>query len=169
MKKINFKITKKDMKDMIITIVVALTLSAMVLIFFRFTTIDGHSMDNTLYDGQRLILSMKSYAFGKTPEYKDIIVFERKDLSTRYLVKRVIGVAGDRVSIKNNQLYINNELINEDYIKEPMKETDDMDIVVPEGKVFVMGDNRNHSIDSRKYIIGFVDIENEICGKVLGA
>lgn len=167
MKKINIKISKRYLKDLIITIMLGITLSIVILSFFRITTINGHSMDNTLYDGQRLILSMKSYSFGKTPEYKDVIVFERKDLSTRYLVKRVIGVAGDRVAIKDNQLYINNKLINEDYIKEPMN-MDDLDIVVPEGKVFVMGDNRNNSIDSRKCIIGFVDIEDEICGKVLG-
>ena len=102
-----FKVTKKDVKDLLMTVVFALALSTIILTFFRITNVQGQSMDSTLHDGQRLILSLKSYSFGKTPEYKDIIVFERKDLSTRYLIKRVIGVAGDHIVIKDNQLFIN--------------------------------------------------------------
>lgn len=162
-----FKITKEDVKDLIMTAVFALALSTIILTFFRITYVKGHSMDGTLHDGQRLVLSKCNYWFGNTLERNDIVVFERKDLSTRYLIKRVVGIAGDHVVIKDNQLYINDELINEDYIKEPMI-TEDLDIVVPDGKVFCMGDNRNKSTDSRKFIIGYVDVNREVVGKVIG-
>lgn len=155
----------KDVKDGMFVIMGAFILSAIIVFFFKITTVQGISMQNTLHEGEKYVLSKVSY-FNNTPEKGDIIVFERDDLSVRYLIKRVIGVEGDHIVIKDNQLYINDELVNESYINEPM-ETEDIDVVVPTGKVFAMGDNRNHSIDSRSPIIGFVDVKDEIVGKVL--
>lgn len=152
--------------EVIKTLVVAVLMSLIILQFFKLNTVVGHSMDSTLYDGQRLVLSLKAYE-NKAPEYKDIVVVERDDLSVKYFIKRVIGIPGDTIEIKDNQLYINGELINEDYINEPMV-TEDLLIEVPEGKVFVMGDNRNHSLDSRNInVIGLIDYEEEILGKAV--
>ena len=79
------------------------------------------------------------------------------------IIKRIVGLPGDHLSIKDNQLYRNGELLKEDYINEPMI-WEDFECDIPEGKVFIMGDNRNHSIDSR--MIGYIDFDEEIVGRV---
>ena len=79
------------------------------------------------------------------------------------IIKRVIAVGGDHLDIKNNEVYINGKKIKENYIKENMN-TEDLSIDIPKGKVFVMGDNRNHSLDSRK--LGYFDFDNDVIGKV---
>ena len=80
------------------------------------------------------------------------------------IIKRVVGLPGDHLEMKNNQLYRNGELLKEDYIKEPMEGNEDFSYDIPEGKVFVMGDNRNHSVDSR--MIGYVDFDEDVVGRV---
>ena len=72
-----------------------------------------------------------------------------------YLVKRLIGLSGDVISIKSGQLYVNGQAVDEPYLNEPMR-TDFKEVAVPEGKLFLMGDNRNHSQDSRSW--GSIDI-----------
>lgn len=153
------------LKEVATTLLLAIVASFVIMSFFRMTVVNGHSMDSTLYDSQRLVLSVRAYDH-KTPEYKDIIVVEREDLSVRYLIKRVIGLPGDKVAIKDNQLYINDEVVYENYILEEMN-TPDLEVVIPEGKVFVMGDNRNNSLDSRNLnVIGLINID-DILGKTI--
>lgn len=152
--------------EAIITIIIAIALSLFSLNFFRLSVVDGHSMDNTLYDGERILLN--TFIYNKNnPEHGDIVVVERLDLSVRYFIKRVIAVSGDSIEIKDNTVYLNGEALEENYIKEDMYTDDKKEIVIPEGKVFVMGDNRNNSLDSRSNVIGLVDIENEIMGKAI--
>ena len=152
--------------DIVTVLIIAITLSTLFLHFFRFATVDGISMQNTLYDGEKLLINVNAYDNEKIPKYKDIVVIKRDDLSCKYLVKRVIGTAGDKISIVNNDLYINNKKITENYIKETMN-TEDMSITIPNGYVFVMGDNRNNSLDSRSNVIGLVNIKDEIFGKAI--
>lgn len=162
----NEKDNKITIKDILITLVLSVAISFALMSFFRITVVNGHSMDNTLYDGQRLVLNVRAYD-NKAPEYKDIVVVKRDDLSVKYLIKRVIGTPGDKITIKDNKLYINDELMYEDYIREEMV-TDDLEVVIPEGKIFVMGDNRNHSLDSRSTnVIGLIDYEEEVLGKAV--
>ena len=141
--------------------------------YFLFTPIvvDGESMMPTLEDGDRMIVNKIGYEVGEPDRY-DIVVFhapEKKDY-----IKRVIGLPGDHIAYKNDQLYINGEAQQEPYLdsyKEEINEgtlTEDFTLeelthmeVVPEGHVFVMGDNRRYSKDSR--IIGVVSME-EIIG-----
>ncbi|MBC2455645.1 signal peptidase I [Clostridium beijerinckii] len=159
------KSEKITLRDLIKTIVVSVVIAGIFLMFFRIATVQGNSMDKTLADGDKLLLNTTLYKMEK-PKYKDIVVIKRDDLPVKFIVKRVIGIEGDKVRIKDNKLYINEELIQEDYINEEMK-TDNLELTVTEGKVFVMGDNRNYSTDSRSKQVGVIDCKSEIYGKVI--
>lgn len=131
--------------------------------FFRHSVVDGSSMENTLHGGEHLIISDLFY----TPKRGDIIVCE--DYTTKIpkpIVKRVIAVEGDRIVITaNGTVYINEALLEEDYVFiDGYYEQMPIDIVVPEGEIFVMGDHRNVSADSRE--IGTVSVDS-VLGKVL--
>lgn len=119
-------------------------------------------MNDTIKDKDVYILNTIVYKFDK-PEYKDIVAVNAENDEGKLLIKRVIGVQGDRIVISNNHLYINGKFMQEDYIKEPMTETSDMEIEILGDKVFVMGDNRNHSLDSR--MLSLMDVK-DIKGKI---
>ena len=156
---------KVNFKDIVVIIMITLAVTFVIKQFYMISTVDGYSMESTLYDKEMLILDVNAYDKEK-PKYKDIIVFERRDLIQRYFIKRVIATEGDTLKIESNKLFINNELIDEYYIKEEMI-TEDLEVKIPKGKVFAMGDNRNNSMDSRSYIIGLVDVKQEIIGKAI--
>ena len=123
----------------------------------------------TLHENDYLIINKIGYKIGE-PKNGDVIVFksdlEKNDGTTKDLVKRIIGVAGDKVVIKDGKVYLNDKLLDETYLSEGMDTTGDVDIVVPEGKLFVLGDNREVSLDSRYEQVGLVDV-NDVEGKVL--
>lgn len=142
--------------------------------YFLFTPIvvDGDSMMPTLEDGDRMIVNKIGYKIG-SPKRFDIVVFhapEQKDY-----IKRVIGLPGDHIEYKDDQLYINGEPIDEPYLDQYKAEITEGNLtgnfklqdidpnldVIPEGYVFVMGDNRRFSKDSRH--IGIVS-QKEIIG-----
>lgn len=129
----------------------------------RFATVSGSSMENTYHDGDFLIVSK----FDKSFSRGDIIVFNSDNLG-KYLIKRVIGVEGDTVSFEPNGVLINGDLIYEDYIKTQQSSYIDVQdkYEVGENQYFVMGDNRNNSLDSRSSLVGMVDSSN-IVGKVI--
>jgi signal peptidase I len=126
--------------------------------------VSGPSMIPTLLDKDRLFVCKFIYWFEETPRRGDIIVL-KPPKDTRKYIKRVIGLPGDNIRIKDTKVYINGTEVYEPYINEETLQDYDF-MVVPEETVFVMGDNRNCSRDSRDPDVGFIPQKN-IVGKVI--
>ncbi len=139
-----------------------------VLIFtfvFRQVTVDGESMTDTLKNGDRLIISNFMY----TPQYGDIVVISHGENYNEPIIKRVIATEGQALSInyETGEVSVDGVILDEDYIKGmtiELKHPLDIPERIPEGYVFVMGDNRQGSLDSRSVDIGLIPVEN-IIGK----
>ncbi len=144
--------------------------AAVLLVLFTFAVrivhVDGDSMLPTLTDGERLLISSVPY----TPRRGDIVVTDRYTGYGRVLVKRVIGCPGDTIDIDFDAgvVYRNGEPLEEPYTAAPtwLAEGTAFPLTVPEGCVFLMGDNRNDSLDSRSPEIGCIDAR-DVLGKVL--
>ena len=132
------------------------------------TEVEGASMENTLHNGDNLIVDKLSYRF-HDPERFDIIVFPFQFQDNTYYIKRIIGLPGETVQIMDDgSIYINGEKLEENYGMEVIKpETIGRaaePIELGDDEYFVMGDNRNNSSDSRKDMVGNIKREN-IIGK----
>jgi len=127
---------------------------------FAVVIVSGPSMESTLHNNERLIMNKLVYNFSE-PEHGDIIVFHATEEDD--YIKRVIGIPGDTIQYRNNQLFLNGEAIEEPYLTDTTYTSDFGPLEVPEGTVFVMGDNRLNSSDSR--IIGPIS-EEKIVGRV---
>ena len=157
---------RRDIYDWMQCIVVAIIACVLLFSFFvRLVDVVGESMLPTLQSGDKIVVSNLFYE----PKQGDIIVFRKDEYKEQPLVKRVIAVEGQTIDIDFNRGigYVDGEPIDEPYIAEPTTEPMDFngEVKVPEVCVFVMGDNRNHSTDSRLDTIGFVD-KRCIMGKV---
>ena len=147
--------------------VFAIFMVILVLTFIvRVVEVEGPSMEDTLHDGDRLLLTHFNY----TPERGDIVVLNSSGLDET-IIKRVIAVEGDTISIDftSGTVTLNGEVLKEDYIKEITLRREGRDIdnlKIGEGQVFVMGDNRNHSTDSRSEAVGVVNTD-DILGKAV--
>ena len=135
---------------------------AVVLLFtfvVRLIGVDGHSMVPTLQDGDRLLVL--NSLWDSDYEYGDIVVLRKESFLEEPIVKRVIATEGQTVDIDfaSGSVYVDGELLEEDYINELtyVDEGTQFPLTVPEGSIFVMGDNRNHSSDSRSSDLGTVD------------
>lgn len=146
----------KQLKELAWALCISLLASFFIIYFiFQVVHVDGQSMEPTLHNNDRLVVEKITYYF-RNPAPKDIVVIKYpSDLSQKF-IKRVIGKSGDKIKVYNNKLYVNGDILEEPYILE--KEIGDFEEqVVPENAIFVMGDNRNHSRDSRSPDVGFVD------------
>ena len=155
------------MKGFIKELIVAALIAFLILQFIKPTIVKERSMEPTLYENNYIFLSKQSYRLGE-PDRGDIIVFHT-NLTTwegeeKLLIKRVIGRPGDKITIVDGQVFINEELQEEDYILENYTSGYVEDFEVPEGELFVMGDNREVSLDSRSPDIGGVKI-SDVIGK----
>jgi|CeladaMinimDraft_18_1061708.scaffolds.fasta_scaffold04423_2 signal peptidase I len=119
-------------------------------------TVHGASMEPSFHDGDRVMAAK----WGR-PDYGDVVIIHREYTEGRsHLIKRVIGLPGDVIEIRDGVVYRNGQALDEPYIKEPFRE-DLAPVLVPDGHAFVMGDNRHDSLDSRH--IGTISL-SEISG-----
>ena len=147
------------------SIVQAIIVIVIVLTFlFRVVNISGPSMEKTLFDGDKVVVWKWSYE----PTKGDVVIISKGQHLDEPIVKRVIATQGDTLEIdfSDGSVIVNNKKLDETYIKEPMWVQGDGEIpsVIPQGYTFVMGDNRNHSMDSRFEDVGLIDNE-DIVGK----
>ena len=147
----------REITKIILLALVIFLVASIVVGSFR---VDGESMEPSLHNGQYLLVNEMVYHF-HPPQRGDIIVFHSPNNPGKDFIKRVIAIPGDTVEIRDGQVYINGEVIEEPYISEPPNYTYPP-TQVGEDEYFVLGDNRNHSSDS--HIWGMVPREN-IIGK----
>lgn len=159
---------KKEAYEWLKTIILSILIAGLLTSIVRPTIVKGESMMPTLQPNNYLIIDKATYYFSQ-PIRDDIIVFstdfENIDGSKKDLIKRVIGVSGDNVVIKDGDLYINDKKIYESYTLDDFTKGE-IDVIIPEGDIFVLGDNRENSLDSRNTNLGLVAVK-DVKGKVL--
>lgn len=155
------------MKGLIRDILVALVIVIAVTMVIKPTIVKESSMQPTLYENNYLLINKQAYRFSEE-QRGDIIVFksdlENENGEKKLLIKRIIGLPDDTITIQNGQVILNGEVLQEDYTLEGETPGELLDFTVPEGQLFVMGDNRRVSIDSRCEEVGCVD-EERVMGK----
>lgn len=157
---------KHEILDWVKAIVSALAIVLIIKIFlFDMLSIDGISMQPTLHDKERVFVNIIEYKLGK-PQHQDIIVFTPSIEKNAYYIKRVIGIPGDTVRISGGKVYVNDTELKEDYLSPGVNTTGNLTVKVPEDSVFVLGDNRNNSEDSRDPRLGTIPY-NSIKGHAL--
>ncbi len=154
-----------DLAKTLLTAVLSLLL--LMAFFLRQVTVDGPSMNDTLQHEDRLLVSCFQY----TPQCGDIVIVTHGRYLEDSIVKRVIAVAGQSIDIDNatGDVIVDGVLLKEDYIlgtTRRLANSVTLPMVIPEGYVFVMGDNREHSLDSRSTTIDLIPVEN-IIGKAV--
>ena len=148
----------EEAKDWVVSIVAAVVMALLIRTFIvELYIVDGPSMRPTLQHEERLIVNKFIYRV-RNPEKGEILIFKYPRDTSRDFIKRVIAVGGDTIEIKEGRVYVNDQMLKEDYILEKTR-TEYPKVTVPEGTVFVMGDNRNNSDDSRFADVGFVPLD----------
>ena len=138
-----------------VAIVVAVVLAFVIRQFIvELYVVDGPSMRPTLQSRERLVVNKFIYRF-RPPEKGEVLVFQYPRDPSRDFIKRVIATPGDTVEIREGRVLVNAQILTEDYILEKTR-SEYPKSTVPEGRIFVMGDNRNNSEDSRFADVGFV-------------
>lgn len=144
-------------------IIVALILVYFIkLLFFDVLTIDGVSMEPTLHNGERVFVNILSCKI-KKPGRFDLVIFTPSIERDSLYIKRAIGFPGDTVKITGGKVYVNNTRLNESYLSPNTyteAETEPFIIHVPEGSIFVLGDNRECSEDSRDSTLGPIPLKS---------
>lgn len=135
------------------------------LLFIRFvavrSVVDGHSMNDTLHDKDNLVVEKLTY-YVREPARYDVVVFRLKNDKRTHFIKRIIGLPGETVQVKEGHVYIDGEMLADDVYGNDLIEfgyTADQPITLGENEYFCMGDNRNHSKDSRSVDVGPVKKE----------
>lgn len=134
-------------RDFLAALCLVLAIFVLRCVMYR-TIVVGSSMDPTLHDRQQLLLFRTDFNPLLTVRHGDIVVARYGD---RFIIKRVIACPGDQLEIRRGRVFRNGELLQESYIREPMRKEFLLPVTMGEGEYFLMGDNRSHSGDSRHY------------------
>jgi signal peptidase I len=134
--------------DVLETLILSVLLFAGINAISARIRVDGYSMEPTLHTGEFVIVNKLSYKLG-TPQIGDVIVFHFPRDPEQEYIKRVIGLAGDQVIISDGRVTVNNQMLEEPYVADPP--VYEKSLIVPEGQLFVLGDNRNNSSDSHNW------------------
>jgi signal peptidase I len=162
-------ISQKNLLIWIRDIVIAFVLILLIMQFIKPTIVREHSMEDTLNPDDYIFLNKQAYVV-RDIKRGDVVVFNT-DLVTedgvmKKLIKRVIALPGDTVSIHDGGVYIDGNMIDEPYTKGHVTEGTMEEVRVPANRMFLLGDNRQHSIDSRDPSIGFVSM-NKLVGRAV--
>lgn len=154
------KSASRELLEWIVCIIVAVALALTFNTFVaQLIIVDGSSMAPTLHNGERMFVTRYTYRF-RLPERGEVVILHYPDAGDRdNYVKRVVGLPGDTVEIQGGILYVNDQAIDEPYLAEPM-EDGLAKLTVPEGCVYVLGDNRNISRDSRYFDVGPIALDH---------
>ncbi|MCR4892391.1 MAG: signal peptidase I [Lachnospiraceae bacterium] len=157
----------KEVKDWAIVIGVAVLISLFINFFVIVNaTVPSSSMERTIMTNDRVIGLRFSYYF-EEPDRGDIVIFHFPDNEDILYIKRIIGLPGEKVEIKDGEVYIDGVALEEPYIAEKTRECGTKEIYeVPEGHYFMMGDNRNNSSDSRYWNNTYL-AKDKIIGKAV--
>ena len=151
---------------MLVYVGIVLAITFLIITFVgQRTHVSGESMENTLDDGDQLIVDKLTYRF-HDPERFDIIVFPFRYKDNTYYIKRIIGLPGETVQIADGEIYINGEVLEESYGREVMQDAGlaAEPITLGDDEYFVLGDNRNYSSDSRDPSVALIH-RKEIIGR----
>jgi signal peptidase I len=147
-------------RELLETVLPAILIALLINVFVgQATRVEGLSMEPNLHSEQRLVVEKVSYRFSGPQRY-DIVVLKLPSQGDELLIKRVVGLPGETVEIRDGGVFINGEALDEPYISDETRPGRNDHITVPPLHVYVLGDNRNHSNDSRSF--GPVPIENVV-------
>ena len=160
-KKSDQRSNKDEILSWIKVILSALLIAIVLRTFvFQMALVNQISMEPTLHEGQMLVISKINYLTGD-PHRGEIIVL-KDETENKLLIKRVIGLPGEKIQLKDGKVYINGKELQPDYTASPTYAYTQEEWTLPEGKYFALGDNREHSRDSRDESVGMVDRDNII-------
>lgn len=157
-----------EVKEWLQSLVFSVVVVGLLMIFIQPTLVKGDSMFPTIQENNYLVIEKVSYWF-RAPVYGEVIVFRshlpENSFKNKDLIKRIIGLPGDVIRIKDGAVLRNGEPLDEPYIAEPFT-FGELEVTVPADSVFILGDNRAVSRDSRDPAVGFVPMSS-IRGKIL--
>lgn len=143
--------------EVFIAIIIGLTINLFISKYLLIAEIPSLSMYKTLDKGDKLLIDTNKFDIER---YK-IYVFKKDD---EYMIKRLIAIPGDKITIKGNYIWVNDNFLKEDYVSSITSDDFDINLIVPEGKYYFLGDNRGNSNDARYWEEPFID-ESDLVGK----